>query len=118
MYYNIYKILSTNHDVLPEKLLKEPIRTELLEIVESGLSGGELRQSLLDRIREEIKNGNPIFLNENFRNNPTVSSEYLTNNPDKAFQVYDDILYELSDMSLVNTEWSFTNEKIVITKDD
>ncbi len=58
MSFNVYEVSSYNGR-------SRELATEE-DIVESGLSSGELRQSLMDRFREEVRHGDLRYIRQNF----------------------------------------------------
>lgn len=84
--------------------------------VEMGLSSGELRQSLMDRFREDLKNEDSInFVNASFIRYDFSVNEDFFNDPVGRQSVLEDIenvLYELEDEDFINSTWFFTNEVV------
>lgn len=79
-----------------------------MEPVEQGLSSGELRQALLDRFSNDIRHNRLDLINKNFHSiDITLPNEELLTHIDK-------ILYDLTDNQLINKEWFFTHETILV----
>lgn len=99
-------------------LLSAPPQSHNLgEAVEMGLSGGEMRQALLDRIREAIKAGKLKQLNRTlnqFSLHLHRNNIVNLNKQQEAICIIDNLLYSLSDEKLNHTRWFFSNETITV----
>ena len=80
--------------------------------VESGLSGGELRQSILDRLREQFKEADYHKLNMNLR---LVRAQITRKDSfETAMKKIETALYDTSDDHITDTYWIFKNEIIYV----
>lgn len=94
--------------------------TATSEAVEAGLSGGEVRQALLDRLRS-------VLQGQHFTTVPSVASffarlfspEELSSATvdDDSYATFEDRLYALSDEELGGTSWELPTETIYVTGD-
>lgn len=115
MEFNIYDISDLDTENIDELL--ESHETEGLSEVEMGLSSGELRQSILDRVREDVRQDEIHFLNRSLEQFELNINEELLENEDGKNMIVQDVdylIYELSDEELDNTVWEFSFEVIYI----
>ncbi len=85
--------------------------------VESGLSPGELRQSLMDRFRREVRSGDPYFLNLNFPDQDFELDEEECEDEESVRSVFMDIenlVYDMLDEDIDGSLWEFSNEIIMV----
>lgn len=114
MSFNIYVVDDYN-----ESDLEDTSRFELTEDnkVESGLSAGEVRQSLLDRLRSELDTENPENINNNLKDYSslhfTVSSITSYDGINRGYEELDNCIYELYDDEISHV-WVFDNEIIYV----
>lgn len=114
MSFNIYDLSPID----PEQFNGD---TQALEAVEMGLSSGELRQSLLDRLREEVESEDSFFINYSLRAfDLEINQEYLETATGRASTLEDieNALYEIEDESISDTTWLFSREIIYIAQED
>lgn len=88
------------------------------DIVESGLSPGELRQSLLDRFREEVRSESVYFINMNLElagfdpfEDDILEDE---NNAKCVLNEIESFLYEAVDSVMDGTIWEFSDEMVLV----
>lgn len=115
MEFNIYEISDLDTEDI-EDLLESHDVSDLSEI-EMGLSSGELRQSILDRIREDVRQDELHYLNKSLvQFDFSINSESLESDDSKEVivQDLDYLIYELSDEELDKTIWEFSSEAIYI----
>lgn len=95
--------------------IEDTIIIDELYIIESGLSGGELRQAILDRIKEDLR-----YTTKNIKINMEQFEYDINVKQDKQeiLNEIDVLIYELCDEDLTNTKWFFKNENIIITEDE
>lgn len=122
--YNIYVIkepLLTVYSAAPESVRRMSGDGEL-EAVEMGLSLGELRQSILDRIKQETRKGHFEFLRpliaegleiveDPFRTSATAEKQ--------IFEKIEEMIYDNKniDSLLKGVVWEFSNETIFIDEE-
>lgn len=97
--------------------LESLIDNSQLEELEMGLSAGEIRQSLLDRIRQEVRKGELRFLNKTISPLELQIADELAETESGRKAIVNDletILYELGDKDIVGTVWEFSSEKIYV----
>lgn len=116
MEFNIYD-LSDLLDIDPENFVFDDSVKDDVSEVESGLSAGEIRQSLLDRFRQAILNQNYDFVNLNLKKYDVEIDE--TNDEDDLGEasLIEDVekaLYDLEDEDLMDTVWVLPDEVIYI----
>jgi len=86
--------------------------------VESGLSPGELRQSLMDRFKREVRLGDAYFLNLNFPDQNFELEEEQFEDEEIARSILMDIenlVYDMLDEDIDGSLWEFSNEVIMVT---
>lgn len=111
MEFNIYNITS-----------KDP-NTPLdgLETLEQGLSPGEVKQSLLDRIKTDLEASSDAIHKNLAMFDLSLKNIDITdeNNVQEIITDIDNLLYEvLQDDDLDDTIWDFKNKQILIKKTD
>lgn len=106
--FNVYQVQSEVDD--NENLTEE-------QLVESGLSSGELRQSLLDRIKIELDNKKYSRVNSlvshlgfKFSKSQWKSKKFR----EKEYTEFENKMYETPDEAFQETYWSFENELIYV----
>lgn len=114
MDFNIYDISE-----LSEERISNLDKNEFddFEKVEMGLSAGELRQSILDRVREDFKREEVDYINPTLEQFDFQISEDLLEfegSLNSALQDVENLLYELTDEELDNSKWLFSFEVICI----
>lgn len=90
---------------------------ENLVEIEMGLSAGEVRQSLLDRFREEVRTENVQFINMNLSDYGVDLDDGSLEEKDEqviAESEIENILYDLDDEELSSSIWHFASEIIYI----
>jgi len=111
MSFEIYDVSSYSREIAME------LATEG-DIVESGLSSGELRQSLMDRFREEVKTESVYFINLNLENAGFEGfEEDILEDEQNARGVLLDIenlVYDTLDRNIDGTLWEFSDELILV----
>lgn len=86
-------------------------------LVESGLSPGEMRQSLLDRLRVEIEDGNIEDVNDNLAEFDLFIIKkhlYKKGGEAQAIQDVENVLYAAPDEQFNGSEWFFTGEEVYV----
>lgn len=118
MEFTFYDASHINEDELTStsiNKLKE--KTDELDWSQSGLSGGEARQALLDRFREDINNENIHIINVTLEKfGKEISEDVLGNEKalkDEIAEI-DELLYSLEDEEIADRLWAFDNEVIFI----
>jgi len=89
------------------------IKDGIEETVETGLSSGEVRQSLLDRFKSDISNKSTHVV----RNNFTVG-ERIHEAIELSVNSIDTYLYKVNDEYLLNKLWHFENYSLKIVKEE
>lgn len=84
----------------------------LLEPVEMGLSGGEVRQSILDRANQNIKNGETDFIRRFIREHTNKIFIPRT----RLSTIFENLLYDLNNEELL-TEYNFKIDPIVVVEE-
>lgn len=85
--------------------------------VEFSLSPGELRQALMDRVRNEVQEGESYYLNLNFEpRGLTIEEEDLEDEESSRSILLDieNLIYELLDEEIDCSIWEFSNERIMV----
>lgn len=108
---DFYIFVITNCDPENKQKIAE-ITSENDNAVELGLSAGELRQSILDRLREEVENNEIENIEQVFEKLDLPLD--ITDNKEKLVDRIDELLYNLTDDELNNTIWELTEETIYI----
>jgi len=114
MSFNIYSIPSDQESKPFDELSDD-------SLVESGLSSGEVRQSLLDRFREELKTEDTYFVNfalEAYDLQFDVEEIETPEGQETALKAIDDLLYSLEDEALSCTLWDFHNETVYLKDEE
>lgn len=114
MSFNIYEVPADITDEQIKALTDE-------DIVESGLSGGEMRQSLLDRFRQEIKTEDVYYLNLSLERYGFVFEEDLITTlkgSESALVDIENFLYDSEDSVFHNSVWDFHNETVCVKIED
>lgn len=119
MYFDVYDISGmTNNDV---NLWISDNYDENVNKVEMGLSPGEVRQSLLDRFREDIYNSNVSNINKTLTNHLelSINPALLKNSDGKKTMVQDveNLLYSLEDDEILG-EWIFSKTAVYISEEE
>lgn len=115
MEFTIYDI-SDVVDNESEDFVFEEYENELTEL-EMGLSAGEVRQSLLDRFRNAIRNKDIYFVNVNFSKYGLNFEENSLDTEDEEkskIEDIDNILYDLEDDEISDTMWILPQEVIYV----
>lgn len=87
-------------------------------IVQEGLSGGEFRQSILDRLKVEVELGNYSIVNNALKDFEfSISEDFIKNDEEKEIVIadIDDVLYETDDEEFNGAVWMLHNEIIEIS---
>lgn len=87
------------------------------DLVESGLSSGEVRQALLDRFRSEVKREDRLCLNLTLKPYGLFFEEDELEDEVSRRSILMDIenlLYDMSDEQLDNSLWEFSDELILV----
>lgn len=90
---------------------------EDLPEIEMGLAAGEVRQSLLDRFREEVRAEEVQFININlFEYGVKIDNDDLEDDKERELveSEIENTLYNLDDEELDATVWNFASEIIYI----
>lgn len=85
--------------------------------VEFSLSPGELRQALMDRVREEVRQGEVYYLNLNFEPFGLQFEEEDFEDEEHARSALldmENLIYELLDEQIDCSLWEFSNERIMV----
>lgn len=92
--------------------------------VETGLSSGEIRQSILDRCREDVRRNQLVFnkeISKFFNKKQILTNQDLSlltdKEKDNLIDEIEEVLYNLDDMEITG-DWSFSNAKIYISHGD
>ncbi len=92
------------------------------DAVELGLSGGEVRQSILDRCRADLNAGDLDYIQDSLAQfHYELSNRELIETPEGRAAILkeiDELLYELEDEALHETLWDFVNETVYIKEED
>lgn len=91
------------------------------DIVEDGLSPGEMRQSLLDRLREELYDGNVVTVNNCLADfDLFVVEKHLrtARGMNQALEDVENVLYAADDEAFDDTLWIFTDETLYILAEE
>lgn len=110
MSFNIYAIDEPTDDC-ESPALNEDTR------VEQGLSSGEVRQALLDRVRQELQTGDDYFLNLSLEGfGLQFDPEELATEDGRSYALkqVEDILYAKADDEISCTLWDFHNETVYV----
>lgn len=114
MEFTIYDL----SDFLDEELQNFNFEEESdLPEIEMGLSAGEIRQSLLDRFREEVRTETAQFINMNLSEYGVNIKEDDLDSEDEKQLIKSEIentLYDLDDEELNDSTWHFASEIIYI----
>lgn len=103
--FNIY-LIETENDT---KNLSEDKQ------VESGLSSGELRQSLIERLNEELEKDNISVVNNCLLQfDITLNEKKTRKNIDKAKKDVENLLYCITDENINKTFWKFPEELLYV----
>lgn len=100
--------------------IEEPHRPRHLrdeDIVEEGLSPGEMRQSLLDRLREELQDGNVVTVNNCLADFDLFIVEkhlHKAKGMQQALEDVENVLYAADDEAFEDSIWVFTDEVIYV----
>lgn len=89
--------------------------------VELGLSAGEVRQSLLDRFREEVQSEEAQFINLNLFEYGIKLDKYAledTSEQDQTKAEIENILYDMDDEELDSSIWHFASEIIYVSGEE
>lgn len=113
MTFSIYTVAAADN---------EPTTVELSEddVVESGLSAGEVRQALLDRFRQETHTEDLYFINFTLANFELEFDEDLIETDEGRASILTDIenlLYDTDDEALESIFWEFHNEIVCVRSD-
>ena len=91
--------------------------SDSLDWSQSGLSGGEARQALLDRFRSDIREGSITSINVTLSQFGEEIDESVVGN-EKAISIaiseVDDLLYRLEDEELTDRLWAFDDEVVLL----
>lgn len=85
--------------------------------VELSLSPGELRQALMDRVRNEVRQGEIYYLNLNFEPHGLTFEEEELEDEESARSVLLDVenlIYDLLDEEIDCSIWEFSNERLMV----
>lgn len=111
MSFDIYDVSSLTRETAAESATDA-------DIVESGLSSGELRQALMDRFREEIETESVYFINLNLGlEGEDAFDEDILEDEQNSRGVLTEIenhVYETMDSCMDRTIWEFSNEMILV----
>lgn len=111
MSFDIYDVTAYTRESAAEE-------TTEADIVESGLSPGELRQSLLDRFRTEIETGSVYYINLNLQmaDFDQLEEDILEDeqNAKCVLTEIESFLYEALDSVIDGTIWEFSDEMILV----
>ena len=110
MYFNISDASSMK---LSDELAMSKFKGSNTDFVETGLSEGEVRQSLLDRFREDVLNisdkVNAGIVADNF---PVFTDA----NKESAINNFDNAVYELENEQLLGL-WPFVISPVIVSED-
>jgi hypothetical protein len=118
MSFSIYDVTDLN-DAEVERIPHE--RVELDDPVEMGLSSGEVRQAILDRVREEVQSLEFAYIDTWFPDEVEPDSVLLSEESSCRESFIRDIseaLYSLDDQELDNRVMTFSNEIIAVRLED
>jgi hypothetical protein len=110
MSFTISQIAETDSADAIERLTED-------DVVESGLSSGEFRQSMLDRFRQEIKTEDIYFINFSLQPFELEFEEDLVETEEGRQSILTDVenfLYDTEDEDFYKTTWDFHNETIYV----
>lgn len=119
----LFRILDASYFNNEEAVEKQWSHDDLdsMEIVESGLSSGEVRQSIIDRCRQDLrKTKKTAMINMSLeRFDLGISPDTIADKSEinGIIEDIESLLYELDDEDLVRTSWLFANEIIVVDED-
>jgi hypothetical protein len=91
------------------------------DVVESNLSSGEFRQSMLDRFRQELKNEDSYFINLSLQPFGLEFDEDLVETEEGRQSILTDLenfLYDAEDDEFYATTWDFHNETIYVSGEE
>jgi len=120
----IFKVLDASYFDEEEIMSSEVKKSDLedMEVIESGLSSGEIRQSILDRCKAEMRETlSTSLINislEKFDFSITPEKLEDENEVNGISEDIETLLYELEDEEILNTSWVFTHEIITVTEDE
>lgn len=110
MSFDIYDVSEYNPEDARELATEE-------DKVELSLSPGELRQALMDRIRNEVREQEIYYLNLNFaQHGLTLEEDELEDEESARSALLDmeNLIYELLDEEIDCSIWEFSNERIMV----
>lgn len=118
MDFTFYDVSYLNEDELANTSIDELLgKTDELDWSQNGLSGGEARQALLDRFREDINNESIHAINMTLSQfGKEISEEVLGNEKalkDEIAEI-DELLYSLEDEEISGKIWAFDNEVVFL----
>lgn len=121
----LFKIMDASHldddAVLEEDWGSSPY-LQNMDFIESGLSSGEIRQSLLDRCKSEMRDEKTLVLiNRSLRQlGVQLTPEHIESDSEISGLAEDieNILYDAEDEELINSPWIFSNEIIIVKEDE
>lgn len=114
MSFNIYDLSPIDPDEFSGDV-------EPLDVIESGLSSGELRQALLDRLKMEIESQDVYFLNYSLKGYDfEIEDDFLEDECGRRSTIEDveNLLYEIDDEAISNTIWLFSPEIVYVKQEE
>lgn len=124
MYFNVNDTTGLDESIIEDWFSDDTLwlsNKPFPELVERGLSEGEVRQSLLDRFREDVRNGELDAINKSlsrFGFGIAVSQEFMLSEEghETIVQDIDNLIYELKNKEILGP-WEFSDSTIYLAED-